>query len=532
MGVATSVTPAGAPAPPPVVLAARGVRKSFSGVEVLHGVDFTLRRGEIHGLVGQNGAGKSTLVKIIDGAYAGDAGEIEVHGVPLSVRTPATSRQRDVAMVFQEFSLIPAMPVGQNIVLAREPKGWLGLIDDREVDRRARAALARVGAEIQPGHLVADLPVGARQLVEIAKAISRDASVLILDEPTASLAAAEITTLTAAIRRLAADGISVIYISHHLDEVVAICDRVTVLRDGVVTLSAPTSEVTSATIIEHMLGRSLEGALAYQPRAVDRSGRPRLRVSGLRNRRLRDVSFELFAGEVLGVAGLLGSGRSELLRAIFGIDDFQARAIEVDGRPVAIRRPGDALGVGIALVPEDRGVAGLVRQHSVRSNILMAVWRRFARAGFIDDKAAGHAAASFVQLLNIRATSLDQEVKGLSGGNQQKVVIAKNLSVNPSVLLLDDPTVGVDVGSRREILAQTRDLAMNGTGVVLVSSELEELSGTADRVIVMRDGAIVRVLDRSAGDDLSVAALSRAVQDQRDLAARTEGADAVAGMPA
>jgi ribose transport system ATP-binding protein len=502
------------PVGPPVVLAARGIRKSFGGVEVLHGVDFTLRRGEVHGLVGQNGAGKSTLVKIIDGAYTCDGGEIAVDGVPLSRAGAGESRKRGIAMVFQEFSLIPAMPVGQNILLSREPKGRLGLIDDRETRRRAAAALARVGADIDPDRLVEDLPVGSRQLVEIAKAISQDASVLILDEPTASLAAAEIQALTEAIRLLTAEGISVIYISHHLDEVVAICDRVTVLRDGSVTLVAETGEVTLSAIIENMLGRSLESALAYQPHDVDRTGLPLLRVSGLNNSRLRNISFDLFRGEIVGLAGLLGSGRSELMRAIFGVDHVDAGTIEIDGRMASIRSPGDALGGGIALVPEDRGRAGLVLGHSVGHNILMAAWRRFARAGFINDAAARQSAQRFVEQLGIRTTGLDQEVTGLSGGNQQKVVVAKNLSVDPAVLLLDDPTVGVDVGSKREILLEVRELAARGNGILLVSSEFEELSGVADRVLVVRDGAIVRVLDRSTGDDLSEAALSRAVQEQ------------------
>ena len=499
----------------PAVLTARGIRKSFSGVEVLHGVDFTLRRGEVHGLVGQNGAGKSTLVKIIDGAYSGDAGEIEVNGTPLLQGGPGESRKRGIAMVFQEFSLIPAMPVGQNILLSREPKGRTGLIDDNEIRRRARTALARVGADIDPDRLVEDLPVGSRQLVEIAKAISQDASILILDEPTASLAAAEIQILTEAIRRLTAEGISVVYISHHLDEVVAICDRVTVLRDGNVTLVAETADVTLSKIIENMLGRSLESALAYREHDVDRTGRPLLRVAGLRNRRLNDVSLDLYRGEIVGVAGLLGSGRSELMRAIFGIDRLHSGTMEIDGRKVHIGSSGDALDAGIALVPEDRGRAGLVREHSVGHNILMAAWRRYARFGFINDGAARRMAEGFVEQLNIRTTGLDQEVKGLSGGNQQKVVVAKNLSVKPAVLLLDDPTVGVDVGSKREILMEVRELAARGNGILLVSSEFEELSGTADRVLVIRDGAILRVLDRSAGDDLSEEALSRAVQEQQ-----------------
>ena len=497
----------------PVALAARGVRKSFHGVEVLHGVDFTLHRGEVHGLVGQNGAGKSTLVKILNGVYAGDAGELEINGTPAVVRGRDEAGKRAIAMVFQEFSLITSMSVGQNILLAREPTGRSGLIDDREVRRRAQAALARVGADIDPDRLVEDLPVGSRQLVEIAKAISQDASILILDEPTASLSATEIQSLSQAIRNLTTHGISVVFISHHLNEVVDICDRVTVLRDGNVTLSGPTSEVTLSTMIEAMLGKSLESALAYQARDVDRSGPPLLRVAGLRNSRVHDVSCELWAGEILGVAGLLGSGKSELLRAIFGIDRLDAGTVELRGRPAHIRNPADALRAGIALVPEDRGRAGLVREHSVGHNILMASWTRYARGGFVDDRAANTAAGSFVEQLRIRTQGLQPPVKTLSGGNQQKVVVAKNLSASPRVLLLDDPTVGVDVGSKREILMEVRELAAHGTGVMLVSSELEVLSGLADRVLVMRDHAVRAVLERSAAGDLSEEALSRAVQE-------------------
>jgi ribose transport system ATP-binding protein len=496
----------------PPALIAREIRKSFSGVEVLHGVDLTLRRGEVHGLVGQNGAGKSTLVKILDGAYVADAGQVDV----LEAATAggrSLGRRRGIAMVFQEFSLIPSMSVGANIVLNREPRGRLGLIDDQAVRRQSADALARVGAEIDVDQLVEELPVGSRQLVEIAKAISQDASILILDEPTASLAAAEIEALMAAIRRLAAAGISIIYISHHLGEVVAICDRVTVLRDGRVALVASTAETSLPAIIEHMLGRSLEQALAYQPRAVDRSGPPRLRVVDVRNQTLGGITFEVRAGEVLGIAGLLGSGRSELMRAVFGIDRIETGRLELGGRSVPIRSPGDALQAGIALIPEDRASAGLVRDHGVRDNILMAAWGRYARAGVIDDRAASEAATALVERLKIRTQGLDQEVRRLSGGNQQKVVVAKNLSVRPSVLLLDDPTVGVDVGSKLEILLQIRQLAEQGAAIILVSSEFEELAGLADRVLIMRNGTIVRTLDRVAGDDLTAEALSRAVQE-------------------
>jgi len=498
---------------PPSALVARGIRKSFNGVEVLHQVDFTLRRGEVHGLVGQNGAGKSTLVKIIDGAYVADEGRIEVHGVADRPAAAGSTGQPGIAMVFQDFSLIPTMPVGANIMLSREPKGWLRLIDDAELDRRAAAALARLGAEIDTQQLVERLPVGSRQLVEIAKAISQEADILILDEPTASLAADEIKTLMSAISRLSADGISIIYISHHLEEVAAICDRITVLRDGQVTLVADSAEVTLPVVIEHMLGRSLESALGYLPRAVNRDGPPLLRVAGLSNDALRDLTFEVRAGEILGIAGLLGSGRSELLRAVFGIDRAVRGKVELNGRQVQIRSPHDALQAGIALVPEDRARAGLVKEHRVGDNILMAVWDRFVRAGFIDDRAARASAEVLVEQLQIRTQGLDQEVKRLSGGNQQKVVVAKSLSVRPSVLLLDDPTVGVDIASKLEILAQIRGLAEQGTAIVLVSSEFEELAGLADRALIMRNGSFVRTLDRAAGDDLSEEGLSRAVQE-------------------
>ncbi len=420
-------------------------------------------------------------------------------------------------MVFQEFSLIPQMSVGQNILLTREPKGRLRLIDDREIGRRAQAALGRVGADVDPDRLVEQLPVGSRQLVEIAKAISQDASILILDEPTASLAAAETRTLMAAVRRLTAEGIAVIYISHHLDEVMGICDHVTVLRDGNVTLSVPTVETTLADgHREHARPVARERARLPGPRGRPvRDGRS-CASRGLRNDRLRDVSFDLHRGEIVGIAGLLGSGRSELMRAIFGIDRLDAGTIEVDGRhgphPRARATPCDA---GIALVPEDRARAGLVREHSVGQNVLMAAWRQFARcrASSTTARPGGRRPASWSGSTSGRPASTSR-CKELSGGNQQKVVVAKNLSVQPSVLLLDDPTVGVDVGSKREILMQVRALAAGGDGIVLVSSEFEELSGVADRVLVIRDGAIVRVLDRADGDDLSEEALSRAVQEQ------------------
>jgi ribose transport system ATP-binding protein len=359
---------------------------------------------------------------------------------------------------------------------------------------------------------VGDLPVGSRQLVEIAKALSHDARILILDEPTASLTIDEVHALTEAIARLTHAGIAIVFISHHLEEVLRICDRVTVIRDGRVTLSATTAEVTTSSLIEAMLGRSLEHVLAWEPHVVDRTGTPLLRVTALSNARLDEISLDLHAGEILGIAGLLGSGRSELVKALYGIDPVETGSIEVDGRPVRIDSPRDAIKHGIALVPEDRARAGLVTDHSVRSNVLMAAWSRYASAGYVRDGAASVDAQRLVTRLGIRTAGLGQAVRRLSGGNQQKVVVARNLSVDPRILLLDDPTVGIDVASKREILVGIRELAKGGTAVVLISSELAELSGLADRVVVLRRGQVAGVLDRARGDDLSVDALTNAVQ--------------------
>jgi ribose transport system ATP-binding protein len=498
--------------PGELALSARGIVKRFGTVEVLHGVDFELRRGEVHGLVGQNGAGKSTLVKILDGAVTADEGDIDMPSPAVEAGRRGKRQRRDIAMVFQEFSLIPSMSVAQNIVLDREPHTRLGLIDEREGKRRAEAALASVGAQIDPRLLVSDLRVGERQLVEIAKALSREASVLILDEPTASLSEREIADLMATIRRLVGSGISIVYISHHLEEVLAICDRVTVMRDGRIVLSAETTDLTVESVIDSMLGRSLEAVLEWQGTTADTGAAAALRVDGLRNRRLRGLSFEVRPGEVLGIAGLLGSGRSEIVRGLFGIDDIDAGTIRVDGRDVTVRRPSDAIEAGIMLVPEDRARSGLVAEQSVSHNMLMSAWSRFARRGLIDDGSARSVARRFVDQLAIKTPDIDERVRHLSGGNQQKVVVAKSLSVSPRVLLLDDPTVGIDVASKLDLLTRVRALASDGMAVILISSEFEELAGLADRILVLRDGAVVRLLDRSAGDDLSEEAISRAVQ--------------------
>jgi ribose transport system ATP-binding protein len=493
-------------------LEAKGIRKSFHGVEVLHGVDFAVRAGEVHGLVGQNGAGKSTLMKILNGVYKRDGGNLLIRGTPVDYSTPLEARRVGIAMVFQEFSLMPSMTVAQNVLLTREPRGRV-LLDDRAAARRAEAVLGGLGVDVDPKARVENLSVGTRQLVEIAKALSQEPSILVLDEPTAPLGPDDSQTLFEVIARLRRQGIGIVYISHHLNEVIENCDRVTVLRDGSVTLSAPVPEITMEGMISSMLGETLDNELQWQQHEVDRTGRPLLRVSELSSdNEATDISFELFAGEVIGVVGLLGSGRSELLRALFGVDRVTHGTIEVDGRRVRVDSPQKALRAGIALVPEDRGHAGLVAEHTVQANVLMAAWAQVSRAGFVHNRMGARLAADYVDRLKIRTQGLGQQVVRLSGGNQQKVVVAKNLSVAPRVLLLDDPTVGIDVKSKADILEEIRELAKQGNAVVIVSSELGEIGAVADRVAVMRHGRIARWLDRSQGDDLSEAGLSLAVQ--------------------
>lgn len=494
------------------MLEARGIRKAFHGVEVLHGVDFKLAAAQVHGIVGQNGAGKSTLVKILNGVYARDAGEILIDGVPVRYDKPREAHDLGIAMVFQEFSLVPTMTVSQNMLLTHEPRGFGPLLDDAAARRRALEVMDQLGIAIDPDATVGDLPIGVQQLVEISKAVSQNARILILDEPTASLPVGETETLFAAIRRLTSQGIGVIYISHHLQEVLEICDHVTVMRDGETTLSAPTTTLSLSAVISSMLGQNLERELAWQPHAQDAEAEPLLRVHELASTRLHNVSFDLHPGEIVGVAGLLGSGRSELLRALFGIDQPDHGWVELAGRRVAFGSPQNALQAGLGLVPEDRRRTGLVGDHGVRTNILMGSWNRISRFGFVRDRLGRQITQGFVERLRIVTPNLEQQVTRLSGGNQQKVVVAKNLAIRPRVLLLDDPTVGIDVKSKADILDEARTLAAEGNAILLVSSELSELSALCDRVMILKDGAISDWLDRSSGDDLSEDALTHAIQ--------------------
>jgi ribose transport system ATP-binding protein len=476
-----------------------GISKSFNGVRVLTDVDFEVQRGEVHALAGGNGAGKSTLMKILQGVYSLETGQIEIDGAPVALSSIQDARAAGIGMVFQEFSLVPTLTVAQNIALGSEPLNRAGLIRDREAVRRAREVFAEMEVDVDPRAVVGELGTAYWQLTEIAKALAQEARVLIMDEPTASLAKHEADVLFELVGRLTERGISVIYISHRMEEVYRIADRITVLRDGRRLFTQPLSEVTPDQIVEGIVGKEIEGQLAYQARVPrDTDGEPLLeldRVSA--GSRVREVSFSVAAGEIVGLAGLMGSGRTELARVLFGIDPVRSGSIKVRGRELHLRGPRDAIDAGIALIPEDRRAQGLVLDHSVRENLTLPLLDRMTRGPLLNDRTGRSLARDLVKRFSIKVANPDRPVRLLSGGNQQKVVIAKWLGTDPSLLIMDEPTAGVDIGTKNEILATIRQLADRGMAVVVISSEYPELLAVSDRVVVLREGAVHRVLDRA-----------------------------------
>jgi ribose transport system ATP-binding protein len=474
-----------------------GITKSFSGIRVLHGVDFDLRKGEVHAVVGGNGAGKSTLMKILQGVYTSDEGQIAVDGQPVEIRSPHDARVLGIGMIFQEFSLIPTLTVAQNIFLGHEPRGSGGLIDDRASARQARQLFAELEEDIDPNARMLDLGTGYWQLTEIAKALAQDARVLIMDEPTSSLTATEAHSLFALVQRLKERGISIIYISHRMDEIFRITDRITVLRDGRHILTEDTASLTMNQVIDAIVGKTMEQAFEWRERSVDRSVAPLLQVRNLSaGKRVQNVSFDLYPGEILGLAGLMGSGRTELARAIFGIDRVDKGQILIRGARVDIGNPEEAITAGVSLVPEDRRIQGLVLDHSVKNNLLLPLLDRLDHAGIIDDRRSDRLAGSIVEDLRIKTGSIGTPVRLLSGGNQQKVVIGKWLATEPEILIMDEPTAGVDIQAKTEILGVIRALADRGKGIIVISSELVELLAVSDRLLVLREGHVVREIDR------------------------------------
>ncbi|HWE00795.1 MAG TPA: sugar ABC transporter ATP-binding protein [Tepidisphaeraceae bacterium] len=472
------------------------ITKSFGGVHALKGIDFNLRVGEVHALVGENGAGKSTLVKIIAGAHLPDSGTIEVRGQTLAHNDPGIARALGIAAIYQQPALFPDLTVSENIALRLEGGGAWQTIRWSARRKRAGHLLARVGAAISPDALVRDLTMPQQQLVEIAAALGADAKILILDEPTASLSDREVDNLFRVIRELRSNGVGMIYISHRLEELGQIADRVTVLRDGTFVATLEMAGTNKQELIRLMVGRELA---AVFPKIDVPIGDVVLETQSLacRSGGVREVSLSVRAGEILGLAGLVGAGRTELARVLFGITPADAGKILLKGQPVIVQTPARAVELGIAYVPEDRRRHGVILEMSVAANTTLAVLNRIANGGLLDFSRERKIAASYVDRFGVKTPSLDAPVGDLSGGNQQKVSLARWLATEPAVIILDEPTQGVDVGAKAEIHRLMGELARRGLAIIMISSELSEVLGMSDRIAVMHDGNITGVLDRA-----------------------------------
>ncbi|KRV47263.1 sugar ABC transporter ATP-binding protein [Wenjunlia vitaminophila] len=489
----------------------RGLTKRFPGVLALDDVTFTVRPGEVHALVGENGAGKSTLIKVLTGVYQPDQGELRYRGEPAVFGTPLRAQQAGISTIYQEVNLVPLMSVARNLYLGREPRTRLGLIDFGRMHREAERVLGDYGVRVDVRQPLRHLGVGAQQMVALARAVSVNARVVIMDEPTSSLEPREVETLFGVIRRLREQDIAVVYVSHRMEELYAVCDTVTVLRDGRHVHTGPLAETDRLTLVSLMLGRPL-GEVGRQTTATpagDHDGEPVLHAEGLtRPHQLRDVSLRIHPGEVLGLGGLLGSGRSETAKAIAGALPVTGGSVTVAGISVRTGSTPAAIRAGISLLPEDRKAEGIVPGLSVRENIALAALPRLSRFGLVHEARVDAVVETFMKRLRIKASSPHQKVGELSGGNQQKVLLARWLAMHPKVLLLDDPTRGIDVGAKAEVQKLIDELAEQGLGVLLISSDVEELISGSDRVVVLKDGAVVAEL---SGDDVTEDRLMRAI---------------------
>jgi ABC-type sugar transport system ATPase subunit len=495
-----------------IVLQMKGITKEFPGVKALDNVDFTLRAGEVHGLMGENGAGKSTLMKILQGIYACDQGTIELKGKKVQFKNPGEAIASGISMIHQELNLIPEMTVAENIFLGREA-GKYCFIDFKQMNRACDRLMQTLDLNIAPTLKVSQLTVAGQQMIEIAKTVSYDSRILIMDEPTSAISDNEVQRLFTIIRSLTAKGVAVVYISHRMDEIFSICDRITVLRDGQHVLTETAQTLTRNELIRAMVGRTLED---YYPKEFYMPGDVLLRVEGLSSApKFSDVSFEVRAGEVVGFAGMMGAGRTEICETIFGMRKKTDGHIYIDGQEVDIRSPADAVKNGIALVSEDRKQYGLNLLGSVRDNIVLSALSRINRNIFINEKRLNAIADERIRIHDVKTPGRDTLVESLSGGNQQKVVLAKWMLTKSRILILDEPTRGIDVGAKTEIYRLINDLAKQGIAIIMVSSEMPEVCGMSDRVIVFSEGSLRATFDRK---DVTQEAIMQFASPNREVA--------------
>ncbi|MCF7928975.1 MAG: sugar ABC transporter ATP-binding protein [Spirochaetales bacterium] len=506
---------------PDPILRVTGLKKQFPGVQALDGAGLDVYPGEVMGLIGENGAGKSTMIKILAGVKQPDEGIIEVKGQAVEIPDPIASQALGISVIFQELNLIPNLTVSDNIFVGRELRRSRFLIDDNQSRKLTRELLGQTGLHINPNTRVEDLPLSQRQMVEVAKALSIHSSLIIMDEPTSSLTGQEVERLFEIIKRLTGQGVAVIFVSHKLEEVFQICDRIHVLRDGKDVGTKPASQLSHDEVIKMMVGRELGSLFVKEEAEITE---PILEVENISSHAgIENVSFSLRKGEILGFAGLVGAGRTEVMRAVFGVDERTAGTIRINGKEVNIRTPFDAIKHRIGLIPEDRKDQGLILEMMVRHNTTLPGLPFFFPNGILKERKEYDITRSFIEKLSIRTPSQEQEVLHLSGGNQQKVVVAKWLALEPRILILDEPTRGIDVAAKKEIHRLITELAKDGVGVIIISSEMSEVLAMSDRIVVMHEGRKKGELERGEATQEKIMEMAlRTTQEELHHAGRAE----------